>query len=163
MTVDALPVSEQQKLTVHEVLHRRKDEPGALMPILHDIQDALGYIPSQMVQDIASALNLSRAEVHGVITYYHHFRMTPAGRHVVQICRAESCQAMGAEALFAHAQQHLGCQAHQTTADGQLTLEAAYCLGLCASSPAIAINDDVHARVTPLKFDRLMAETRGQA
>ena len=143
MAVDAIPVTEQS--------------------ILHDIQDELGFIPSDLVADIAAALNLSRAEVHGVITYYHHFRSTTPGRHIVQICRAEACQAMGAEALFAHAQEHLACKAHHTTPDGSVTLEAAYCLGLCASSPSIAINGEVHARVTPIKFERLMAEARGQA
>ena len=163
MAVDAIALTEQSRLAVHQVLHRRKDEAGALLPILHDIQDELGFIPGEVVSDIAAALNLSRAEVHGVITYYHHFRTTPPGRNVVQICRAEACQAMGAEALFAHAEEHLACKAHHTTEDGSVTLEAAYCLGLCASSPSISINGEVHARMTPIKFDRLMAEAREQA
>jgi len=163
MAVDAIALTEQSRLAVHQVLHRRKDEAGALLPILHDIQDELGFILGDVVSDIAAALNLSRAEVHGVITYYHHFRTSPPGRNVVQICRAEACQAMGAEALFAHAEEHLACKAHHTTEDGSVTLEAAYCLGLCASSPSISINGEVHARMTPIKFDRLMAEAREQA
>ena len=127
------------------------------MPLLHAIQEALGYIPPDSVTIIAQGLNLSRAEVHGVITYYHFFRQAPAGRHVVQVCRAESCQAVGADALMAHAEQVLGCKAHCTRADGAITLEPVYCLGLCASSPAIAIDDRLHARMTPQKFERLAA------
>jgi formate dehydrogenase subunit gamma len=116
-----------------------------------------------VVPEIAQALNLSRAEVHGVITYYHHFREQPPGRHVVQVCRAESCQAMGAEALLAHAQQHLGCPLHGCTADGAFSLEAVYCLGLCALSPAVMIGETPHARVTPQRFDALVAEARSGA
>jgi formate dehydrogenase subunit gamma len=138
-------------------------ELGALLPILHDIQDSLDYIPSHVVPEIASFLNLSRAEVHGVVTYYHHFRSEPAARHVVQICRAEACQSMGAEALLAHAKQHLGCGAHGKSADGQFTVEPAYCLGLCASSPAMMVDEEVHARVTPELFDALIAEARSNA
>jgi len=148
---------------IHEILVRHADLPGSLLPILHAIQDALGFIPSDSVGDISLALNISRAEVHGVITYYHHFRTDKPGRNIVQICRAEACQSMGSEQLFAHAEKHLGCKTHQTTADGFATLEAAYCLGLCASSPAISINDEVHARVTPEIFDALIAEIREKA
>jgi formate dehydrogenase subunit gamma len=148
---------------VREVLERRAAMPGALLPILHEVQDALGHIPSDLVPEIAGALNLSRAEVHGVITYYHHFRSEPAGRRVVQICRAESCQAMGADALLAHAQLRLGCALHDSTKDGAFTLEAVYCLGLCASSPAMMLGDELHARVTPQRFDALLQETGAQA
>lgn len=149
--------------TVRGVLAERAHEPGALLPVLHGVQDALGYIPREAVAEIAVALNLSRAEVHGVITYYHYFRSEPAGRSVVQICRAESCQAMGAEDLVAHASKHLGCGLHQTSPDGQFTLEPVYCLGLCASSPAIVIGDDVHGRVSHQDFDELIAEARSAA
>ncbi|CAN5801336.1 formate dehydrogenase subunit gamma [soil metagenome] len=146
---------------VRDVLARRADEPGALLPILHDVQDALGYVPSQVVQQIANGLNLSRAEVHGVVTYYHHFRSAPAAKHVVQICRAESCQSMGSDALMAHAELQLGCASgHGTSADGAFTLEPTYCLGLCAQSPAMTFDDEVHARVTPRVFDRLVAQAR---
>ncbi len=143
-------------------LARHAGTPGALLPILHDVQDALGHVPASVVPEIAAALNLSRAEVHGVITYYHHFRAQPAGRCVVQVCRAESCQAMGAEALLTHAQQHLGCALHGQTADAAFTLEPVCCLGLCALSPAVIIGDTPHARVTPAAFDALIADARSQ-
>ncbi|MDP1791220.1 MAG: formate dehydrogenase subunit gamma [Methylibium sp.] len=142
--------------TVRAVLARRADEPGALLPILHEVQDLLGCIPADVVPEIASALNLSRAEVHGVITYYHHFRSEPAGRHVIQVCRAEACQALGADALLAHAERRLGCRSQATSADGRYTLEPVFCLGLCASSPAIVIDERLHARVSPAAFDRLI-------
>ncbi|MDP9878039.1 formate dehydrogenase subunit gamma [Variovorax boronicumulans] len=145
--------------TVLTVLERWADEPGPLLPILHDVQEAVGYIPAHVVPNIADALNLSRAEVHGVISYYHHFRTEPAAR-VIQICRAESCQAMGSEALLAHARQHLGCALHGTSKDGAFTLEPIYCLGLCASSPALMLDDEPHARMTPERFDALVAQTR---
>lgn len=143
---------------VDEVLTRRAAEPGALLPILHELQDALGFIPADVVPRIAEALNLSRAEVHGVITYYHHFRSTPAAGRVLQICRAESCQAMGADALIAHAQHKLGCGLHGHSKDGAYTLEPAYCLGLCASSPALMLDDELHARMTPQRLDALLAQ-----
>jgi len=142
------------------VLARHIDEPGALLPILHEVQDALGHIPREAVPQIAEGLNLSRAEVHGVVTYYHHFRADKPGRHVVQVCRAEACQSMGADALMAHAELTLGCATHgghgSTSADGRYTLNPVYCLGLCASSPAVAIDDKLHARMTPAKFDKLV-------
>lgn len=149
------------------VLARHVDEPGALLPILHEVQDALGFIPREVVPLIAERLNLSRAEVHGVATYYHHFRSEPPGRHVVQVCRAESCQAMGAEALVAHAEQVLGCTVHGghgcTSADGRYTLNPVYCLGLCALSPAMVVDDRVHARMSLARFDKLIADLGEQA
>ena len=129
--------------------------PGALLPVLHAVQDALGCIPPDAVGEIALGLNLSRAEVHGVITYYPHFRQQPAGRQVVQVCQAESCKAMGADALMAHAAQVLGCGVHATRADGAVSLEPVYCLGLCASSPAIIVGDRLHARVTPQRLTEI--------
>ena len=155
--------SPEQLAQVRELLARRAGEPGALLPILHELQDTLGHIPADVVPEIASALNLSRAEVHGVITYYHHFRAEPAVGKVVQICRAESCQAMGADALIAHAQHKLGCTMPGHSKDGSFTLEPAYCLGLCAMSPAMTVGDEVHARVTPQHFDALIAEARSTA
>ncbi len=145
---------------VERALARHAGRPGPLLPVLHDVQDTLGHIPAQAVERIARALNLSRAEVHGVITFYHHFRAEPAGRHVVRVCQAEACQSMGAATLTAHAERALGCTLHGTTADGALTLEPTYCLGLCAMAPAASVDDDVHARLTPAKFDRLVAATR---
>ncbi len=143
---------------VDEVLTRRAAEPGALLPILHELQDALGFIPADVVPRVAEALNLSRAEVHGVVTYYHHFRSQPAMGRVLQICRAESCQAMGADALIAHAQRQLGCGMHGHSKDGTVTLEPVYCLGLCASSPALMLGDELHARMTPQRLDALLAQ-----
>jgi formate dehydrogenase subunit gamma len=147
--------------TVDAAITRQRTRPGALLPLLHDVQAALGYIPAAAVAPIARALNLSRAEVHGVITFYHHFRQTPPGRHVLRICQAEACQSMGAAALTAHAQQRLGCALHQTTADGAFTLEPVYCLGLCAQSPTCMLDDDVHARMTPQKLERLLHAAEG--
>jgi formate dehydrogenase subunit gamma len=141
---------------VARVIASQKSLPGALLPILHGIQDVVGYIPPDAVPMIAEELNLSRAEVHGVITYYHHFRQHPAGAHVVQICRAEACQARGCENLIAHAESTLGCGFHETTADGQVTLEPAYCLGQCSVGPNIVIGDELYARVTPERFDALI-------
>lgn len=143
---------------VQEIIASLRDKPGALLPILHGIQDALGYVPEDVVPQIAKALNLSRAEVHGVISFYHYFRETPPGKATIHLCRAESCQAMGAMALEGHVKQKLGIDYHQTTADGAFSLEPVYCLGLCASSPNIMIGHDVHGRVTPDSFDRLVAE-----
>jgi formate dehydrogenase subunit gamma len=144
-------------LAVQRALERHAERPGALLPVLHDVQAELGYVPADAVPAIAEALSLSRAEVHGVVTYYHFFRSTPPGRHVVQVCRAEACQACGGAELLAHAERSLGCTLHETRTDGAVTLEAAYCLGLCAMSPAIQIDDRVHARVTPAKLDKLVA------
>ena len=149
--------------TVRSVLERHASEPGALLPVLHDVQDALGHIPADAVPVIAKGMNLSRAEVHGVVTYYHHFRTKPAGRTVVQVCRAESCKACGADALMAHAERVLGCASHHTRADSAYTLEPVYCLGLCASSPAIMVGEKLYARVTPEKFDRVVAAAGSSA
>ena len=151
------------RATVDALIAQHKDLPGALMPLLHAVQDTIGRVPDEAVPQIAAALNLSRAEVHGVITFYHHFRREPAGRTVVQVCRAEACQSCGADALLAHAERHLGCEAHHTSADGAFTLEPVYCLGLCASSPAIRVDDRLHVRVTPAKFDRLMEAAAASA
>ncbi|MEO6687948.1 MAG: formate dehydrogenase subunit gamma [Dokdonella sp.] len=146
---------------VEQALVAHRDKPGALLPILHGVQDALGFIPPDALPLIAHALNLTRAEVHGVVTFYHYFRDTPPGRHLVQICRAEACQALGARALEAHAKRVLGIGFHETTADGAITLEPVYCLGNCGCGPSVLIDtDDLHARVTPEKFDALMRDAR---
>lgn len=145
-----------QEADIRRLIALHAQMPGGLMPLLHAIQDVCGFVPPAAVPWIATGLNLSRAEVHGVITYYHHFRSAPAGRHVVQVCRAEACQACGSEALMAHAQQVLGCAEHETRADGAVTLEPVYCLGLCASAPSVQIDDRLHARMTPAKLDRLL-------
>lgn len=157
---DASDTSVRAVLDAALTAHR--DRPGALLPILHDVQHQLGHVPQAALPVIAEALNLSRAEVHGVVTYYHHFRTQPAGRCVVQVCRAEACQSMGADALMAHAQERLGCAEHSTSADGRFTLEPVYCLGQCASSPAIMVGEKVHARVTTERFDALIAKESAQ-
>ena len=126
---------------------------SALLPILHHIQDALGFVPPALVPEIAATLSLSRAEVHGVLTYYDHFRSAPAGRHVVQICQAEACRANGAEALMAHASARLACAPGHTRADGAVTLEPVYCLGLCATGPAAMVDDQLRARVSDALVD----------
>lgn len=142
------------------ILAARRDEAGALLPILHDIQHALGFVPAAAVPDIARALNLSRAEVHGVITFYHHFRQQPAGRHVVQLCRAEACQAVGSDALGEHACRELACGWGETTADEAFTLEPVYCLGQCAIGPAAMIDGQLHAHLTPVRLDALLTTLR---
>jgi formate dehydrogenase subunit gamma len=134
--------------------------PGALLPLLHAIQDDLGYVPESSYTHISKALSLSVAEVHGVVTFYHHFRTHKPGRHVLQICRAESCQAMGSEALEAHAKQCLNIDYHETTEDQAITLEPIYCLGNCALSPAVMLDDEVYGRVTTADFDALVAEAK---
>lgn len=139
-----------------------KDKPGALLPILHAIQDRVGFIPDQAVPLIASSLGQTRAEIHGVISFYHHFRTRPPGSHVLRICRAEACQAMGSRKLESHARARLGIDYHQTTSDCEVTLEAVYCLGNCACAPSVSIDDRVHGRVTPEAFDRLVDDLRTQ-
>jgi formate dehydrogenase subunit gamma len=140
------------------VIEQYRDVPGGLLPLLHDLQDALGYIPPEAVPSIARALHLSRAEVHGVISFYHDFRNEPAGSHTLQICRAEACQAMGSRALEAHAKQRLGIDYGGTSADGAITLQAVYCLGNCACSPTVRIDDEIHARVDASRLDEFLAE-----
>jgi formate dehydrogenase subunit gamma len=137
---------------------RLKDEPGALLPVLHAVQDALGYVPDGAVPLIARGLNLSRAEVHGVITFYHYFRTTPPGQHTIQICRAEACQAMNGRALEAHAKSALGVDFHGTTTDRRFTVEAVYCLGNCACSPSVMVDGQLYGRVTPQRFDEIVRE-----
>ena len=149
-----------QRQAVDGALASFRDAAGALLPILHAVQDALGYIPEAAVPTIAHALNLSRAEVHGMLSFYHYFRTQPPGRHVIQLCRAEACQAMGARTLEAHAKRRLGVDFHATTTDGEFTLEPVYCLGNCACAPSVMIDGDLHGRVDAARFDALLAQTR---
>ena len=146
--------------TVQSVITTLKDKPGALLPILHGIQDALGYIPADSVPAIAQGLHLSRAEVHGVISFYHYFRDTPPGKQTIHICRAESCQAMGGKQLEQHVKDQLDIDYHETTADGQFSLEPVYCLGNCACSPAIQVGEDIYGRVSPKSFDAIINEKK---
>ena len=142
---------------VRAILAELGGQDGPLLPVLHALQDALGCVPAAMVGEIADSLDLSRAEVHGVITYYHHFRAEPAGRHVLELCRAEACQAMGGEDLWRHACEgaQLSAQGGRT-ADGSLSVEPVYCLGLCAQSPAALLDGRPHARLDAQRLDALV-------
>jgi formate dehydrogenase subunit gamma len=144
------------------VIANLKDTPGALLPILHGIQDALGFIPPAAVPLIADGVNLSRAEVHGVISFYHYFRDTKPGRHTIHLCRAEACQAMNQKATEAHAKQTLGVDFHGTTANGAFTFEPVYCLGNCACSPAMMVDGQLYGRVTPERFDAIVSKWEKQ-
>jgi len=152
--------------TAPDELVRRHLQPGrTLLAVLHAIQDDVGFVPSATVVPLAKAMNLSRAEVHGVITYYHHFRSDPPAAVTVQLCRAESCRSMGSEALARHIESHTGCHftqhrhddAHASAGGGALALESVYCLGQCAQSPSMTINGTLHVKMTPQKFDTLLA------
>jgi len=150
----------QRQTLVDGILATHSAQPGPLLPILHGIQDALGYIPTDQVPRIAHALNLSRAEVHGVISFYHYFRQEPPGRHVLHVCRAEACQAVQCERTEAHAKARLGVDYGDTTADGAFTLEAVYCLGNCAAGPSVMVDDKLYGRVTPERLDAVLDEWR---
>ena len=152
----------QEKQVVSQVIAHYQEVPGGLLPLLHALQDELGFIPADSVRDIATALNLSRAEVHGVISFYHDFRTEPSGTHTLQICRAEACQAVGGRALEQHAKSSLGIDFGETTRDGQITLEPVYCLGNCACSPSIRIDGDVYARVDAARLDALLTPLRAE-
>ena len=155
-------MSDRSDSKLEALIAARAGMPGALLPMLHAIQGALGHVPARAVPLIAQALNLSRAEVHGVISFYHHFRTEPAGHHVIQVCRAEACQAVGAKKLEAHVKRALGCDWHETSVDGAVTLEPVYCLGNCACGPSLRIDDDLIGRVDPATFDDLLAELRAE-
>ncbi len=145
------------KAAIIAIVEALKRQRGPLMPILRRIQDDLGWVPPDSIPLIAQALNLSRAEVHGVVSFYHDFRHEPAGRNIIRICRAESCQAMGAVELAKHVRGSLGVDFGGTTADGAFSLDAVYCLGNCACSPAVMINGEPLGRVTPERFDKAIS------
>ncbi len=144
--------------TASRIAARYDNRPDALLEILHDLQHDMGHVPEAALPVLAKALNISRAEVHGVMTFYHDFRAKPAGRHVVKMCKAEACQSMAGSELAEAAQKSLKIKFGETTSDGAITLEAVYCLGLCATAPAILVNDRPVGRVTPQKFAALAAE-----
>ncbi len=144
--------------TVRRIVADFKGRPGPLLEVLHAIQSSLGYVPETVIPLVAEGLNLSRAEVHGVVSFYHYFRSTPPGAHTISLCRAEACQSMGADALAEYAKQRLGVDFHETTADGQFSLEPIYCLGNCACSPAAMIDGKLIGRLTPQRLDELVAE-----
>ncbi len=140
-----------------------KHLPGALLPMLHALQEEFGYIDDAAIPLLAETLNISRAEVHGVISFYHDFRRTPPGRHVLHICRAESCQAMGCNSLIAHVENSLRVKLGDTTADGSFTVKPVYCLGNCALSPAIMLDGQPYGRVSAGVADALIENARRQA
>jgi formate dehydrogenase subunit gamma len=144
------------------LLERWRKVPGGLLPLLHEVQAAFGYVPSSTVPRIARALGLSRAEVHGVISFYHDFRSQPPAQHSLRVCQAESCQAMGSQALTAALEQRLGCKLDQPRADGTWALESVYCLGLCAASPALMLDGQLHARVGLEQAQALIQHTEEQ-
>jgi formate dehydrogenase subunit gamma len=150
-----LPAAERD--VVLEAVSQNRTLEGALLPILHAIQERLGWIPPRTLPLIAYELNLSRAEVHGVVTFYHYFRQHPPGRHVIFLCRAEACQSVGAVELEAHAKRVLGIGFHATSSDGRYTLEPVYCLGNCATGPSLLIDRELHSHMTAQRFDQLIA------
>ncbi len=155
------PIGAQPEL--QRIIDDLKQLPGALLPILHAVQERFGFVDEAVVPVIAEALNLSRAEVHGVVTFYHDFRRAPAGSHVLKLCRAEACQSMGCEALAAGLSRQLGISFGETSADGRLTLEAVYCLGNCALAPAAMLDGKVHGRLDGRKVAALLASVGADA
>ena len=150
------PLDADTRSRIEQIIQPMSGLPGALLPILHAIQDAFGHVPPASVPLIAHVLNLSRADVHGVISFYHDFRSAPPGRHVLKLCRAEACQAMGARALEAQLVSRLGIGFHETTADGSITLEPVYCLGNCACAPTAMLDDTVHGRLSAERMASLL-------
>jgi formate dehydrogenase subunit gamma len=142
----------------NDIIRRHAGREGSLLPILHDVQAAFGYVPAQAVPLIAHALNLTRAEVHGVVSFYHDFRAKPAGRHVLKLCRAEACQSVSGERLARQVLDRFGVEWGGTTPDGRLTIEATYCLGLCASGPSAMLDGEVIGRLTKDSIDEIARE-----
>jgi formate dehydrogenase subunit gamma len=145
---------------VRAIVATLRNERGALLPILHAVQAEFGYVDPAIEPVLADALNLSTAEVHGVITFYRDFRRAPAGRHTVRICRAEACQAVGAQRLAEHARARLGVEFGDTTTDGAVTLDEVFCLGNCALGPAVQVDGRLHGRVSPARLDGLLGGSR---
>jgi formate dehydrogenase subunit gamma len=143
-----------------EIIEAHAHVEGGVIVILHAIQEAFGYVPEPAIPMIAEARNLSRAEIHGVFTFYHDFRHEPAGKHVLKICRAEACQAAGGDALAARAEQQLGVKLGNTTADDRVTLEPIYCLGLCATAPSAMLDGKLVGRLDEKRMDALVAEAQ---
>lgn len=140
------------------IIAAHKGLRGALLPMLHALQEEFGYIHQDAIQLLANELNITRAEVHGVASFYHDFRREMPGRHIIKVCRAESCQAMGVDDLVEHAKARLGVDMGGTTDDKSFTLEAVYCLGNCALSPAVLIDETLHGRVSNDRFDELVSQ-----
>ena len=143
-----------------EIIEQHAQQAGAALPILHALQETFGYVHADAVKMVASTLNLSRAEMHGIVTFYHDFRSAPAGDHVLKLCRAEACQSMGADALAAHVREKLRVDWHGTTTDKRVTLEPVFCLGLCACAPATMLDNQVHGRLDAKRLDTLIDGAR---
>ena len=154
------PQSTEAAARTAVIVKEMKGLEGPLLPILHGIQEEFGYVPQEALPVIADALNLSKAEVHGVVTFYHDYRREPAGRHVLKLCQAEACQSMGSDAVADRVKRLLGVGFHQTTADGAVTLEPVYCLGLCACAPAAMLDGEVIGRLDADAIDEIVAEVR---
>jgi formate dehydrogenase subunit gamma len=152
-----VPFAEWEENLARDIIWEHAAEQGAMLPILHALQEKFGCVPEAAVPFVADALNLSRAEVYGVVTFYHDFRRAPAGRHVLKLCRAEACQSMGADSLAARAQSRLGIGWGETTKDGRLTLDAVFCLGLCATAPSAMLDGKLVGRLDPTRLDSMIA------
>ncbi len=154
------PASTEIASRTAAIIQELKGLEGPLLPILHEIQEEFGHVPQDSLPVIAEALNISRAEVHGVVTFYHDYRSHPAGRHVLKVCQAEACQSMGSDAVAAKFKQLLGIGFHETTRDGSVTLEPVYCLGLCACAPSAMLDGEVIGRLDDEKIEEIVAEAR---
>ena len=151
-----MPFEAWEDERAREIVTAHATGDGAMLPILHALQEAYGYVPEAAIPVIADELNLSQAEVHGVVTFYHDFRRAPPGRHVLKLCRAEACQSMGGDALGARACAKLGINWGETTRDGRMTLDAVFCLGLCATAPSAMIDNRLVGRLTEARLDKLL-------
>jgi formate dehydrogenase subunit gamma len=154
------PASTEIASRTAAIIQEMKGLEGPLLPILHGIQEEFGHVPQDALPVIAEALNISKAEVHGVVTFYHDYRSHPAGRHVLKVCQAEACQSMGSDAIAAKLKQLLGIGFHETTRDGSVTLEPVYCLGLCACAPSAMLDGEVIGRLDDEALDAIVAEVR---
>ncbi|WP_404926077.1 formate dehydrogenase subunit gamma [Mesorhizobium sp. ORM16] len=154
------PASTEIASRTAAIIQELKDLEGPLLPILHNIQEEFGHVPQAALPVIADGLNLSRAEVHGVVTFYHDFRARPAGRHVLKLCQAEACQSMGSDVVAARIKQLLGIDFHETAKDGSVTLEPVYCLGLCACSPSAMLDGEVIGRLDNEQIEEIVAKVR---
>ncbi|MEQ1939661.1 formate dehydrogenase subunit gamma [Mesorhizobium sp. CN5-321] len=154
------PASTEIATRTASIVEEFRSLEGPLLPILHGVQHAFGHVPQEALPVIADALNISRAEVHGVVTFYHDYRKEPAGRHVLKLCQAEACQSMGSDAIAARVKQLLGIDFHQTTKDGSVTLEPVYCLGLCACSPSAMLDGEVIGRLDDEAIDEIVEAVR---
>jgi len=162
LTMAAVPRPAWEADRARAIIDELESLPGASLPILHALQAEFGYVDPEAVPLIADALLLSRAEVVGILNFYHDFRQAPAGRHTLRVCRAEACQSMGCEGLVRHVERRLGVRMGETTPDGSITLQTVYCLGNCALSPALLMDGDLYGRVSPDKADRILDAARAE-